>query len=114
MEAPASVTRRCGLTSRGIVGRQTRRRQALAEALADPRQGVGRAIQDTDRREPRRLLASAEDAHQRQPTLPSICSSINRLHSTAYSIGNVRVIGSMKPLTIMLMACCSERPRLIK
>jgi len=27
-----------------------------------------------------------------------------RLHSTAYSIGKVRVIGSMKPFTIMLMA----------
>ena len=49
-----------------------------------------------------------------QPTLPSIWSSINRLHSTAYSIGSVRVTGSMKPLTIMLIACCSERPRLIR
>ena len=49
-----------------------------------------------------------------QPTEPSICSSIKRLHSTAYSIGRVRVIGSMNPLTIMLIACCSESPRLIR
>ncbi len=35
-------------------------------------------------------------------------------HSTAYSIGSVRVTGSMKPLTIMPMACSSERPRLIR
>ncbi len=49
-----------------------------------------------------------------QPTLPSIWSSIKRLHSTAYSIGSVRVTGSINPLTIMLIACCSERPRLIK
>jgi len=28
-----------------------------------------------------------------QPTEPSICSSMSRLHSTAYSIGSVRVIG---------------------
>ena len=49
-----------------------------------------------------------------QPTEPSICSSMSRLHSTAYSIGSVRVTGSMKPLTIMLMACCSDRPRLIR
>ena len=49
-----------------------------------------------------------------QPTLPSICSSIRRLHSTAYSIGSVRVIGSMKPLTTMPIACSSERPRDIR
>ena len=49
-----------------------------------------------------------------QPTEPSICSSISRLHSTAYSIGSVRVIGSMKPLTTMPIACSSERPRLIR
>ena len=49
-----------------------------------------------------------------QPTDPSMLSSISRDHSTAYSMGSVRVTGSMKPLTIMLMACCSERPRLIR
>jgi len=48
------------------------------------------------------------------PTEPSICSSIRRLHSTAYSMGRVRVMGSMKPLTIMPMACSSERPRLMR
>ena len=49
-----------------------------------------------------------------QPTEPSIWSSIRRLHSTAYSIGRVLVIGSMKPLTIMPIACSSDNPRLIR
>jgi hypothetical protein len=49
-----------------------------------------------------------------QPTEPSIWSSMSRLHSTAYSIGRVRVIGSMKPFTTMLIAWLSERPRLIR
>ena len=49
-----------------------------------------------------------------QPTEPSICNSIRRLHSTAYSIGRVRVTGSMKPLTTMPIACSWERPRLIR
>ena len=49
-----------------------------------------------------------------QPTDPSICSSIRRLHSTAYSIGSVRVIGSMKPFTTMPIAWLSESPRLIR
>ena len=48
------------------------------------------------------------------PTDPSMFSSMSRDHSTAYSMGSVRVTGSMNPLTIMLMACCSERPRLIR
>ena len=58
--------------------------------------------------------ADLSQAVPAQPTEPSICSSISRLHSTAYSIGSVRVTGSMKPLTIMLIACCSERPRLMR
>lgn len=39
-----------------------------------------------------------------QPIEPSICSSISLDHSTAYSIGNVRVTGSINPFTIRLMA----------
>ena len=46
--------------------------------------------------------------------MPSIWSSISLLHSTAYSIGSVRVTGSMKPFTIIPMAWLSERPRLIR
>ena len=49
-----------------------------------------------------------------QPTEPSICSSISRLHSTAYSIGSVRVIGSMKPFTIIPIAWDSVSPRLMR
>ena len=39
---------------------------------------------------------------------------MRRLHSTAYSIGSVRVMGSMKPLTTMLIACSCDRPRLMR
>ena len=49
-----------------------------------------------------------------QPTLPSICSSMRRDHSTAYSIGSVRVTGSMKPLTTIDIDCSSVSPRLIR
>ena len=49
-----------------------------------------------------------------QPTAPSMLSSIRRDSSTAYSIGSVLVIGSMKPLTIIAVACCSVSPRLIR
>ena len=48
------------------------------------------------------------------PTLPSMLSSMSRDSSTAYSIGSVLVIGSMKPLTIIAVACCSVSPRLIR
>ena len=60
------------------------------------------------------MLLRGRDADGRQPTEPSIWSSMRRLHSTAYSIGSVRVTGSMKPFTTMPMACSSERPRLIR
>ncbi len=51
---------------------------------------------------------------RRQPTAPSISSSIRRVSSTAYSIGSVLVIGSMNPLTMSEAASVSERPRLIR
>ena len=77
------------------------------------------AQQPTRRRQRRRPAPARPKAEWRRqlspyPTEPSICSSIRRLHSTAYSIGRVRVTGSTKPLTIMPMACSSERPRLIR
>ena len=49
-----------------------------------------------------------------QPTDPSICNSIRRFISTAYSIGSSFTSGSMKPLTIMVDASVSDRPRLIR
>ncbi len=49
-----------------------------------------------------------------QPIEPSICSSISRLSSTAYSIGSSLVTGSMKPLTIIFEASSSSRPRLCR
>ena len=49
-----------------------------------------------------------------QPTAPSICSSIRRFSSRAYSIGSSRAIGSTKPRTIIAIASSSVRPRLIR
>ena len=49
-----------------------------------------------------------------QPTAPSICSSISRFSSSAYSIGNSRAIGSTKPRTIIAIASSSPIPRLIR
>jgi hypothetical protein len=46
------------------------------------------------------------------PTLPAISSWISRLSSTAYSSGSSLAIGSMKPLTIRLIASPAESPRL--
>ena len=51
---------------------------------------------------------------RRHPTEPSICSSIRRFSSTAYSIGSSRVIGSMNPFTIIAVASTSDSPRLIR
>ena len=59
---------------------------------------------------PRRV--DSERGGTAHPTAPSMLSSIRRDSSTAYSIGSVLVIGSMKPLTIIAVACCSVRPRL--
>ena len=42
---------------------------------------------------------------------PPCSARSSRLSSTAYSIGSVLVIGSMNPLTIIAVACCSVSPR---
>lgn len=49
-----------------------------------------------------------------QPTLPSICSSISRFISTAYSMGSSLISGSTNPVTIMEEASASDMPRLIR
>ena len=49
-----------------------------------------------------------------QPTAPSICSSMSRLSSRAYSIGSSLAIGSTKPRTIIAIASSSVSPRLIR
>ena len=54
-----------------------------------------------------RSVVEAED----QPTAPSICSSMRRLSSSAYSIGSSRAIGSTKPRTIIAIASVSSMPR---
>src|SRR5262249_51255879 len=46
------------------------------------------------------------------PTLPSICSSMSRFSSSAYSMGSSRAIGSTKPRTTMAIASSSVSPRL--
>ena len=49
-----------------------------------------------------------------QPTAPSICSSISRLSSSAYSIGSSLAIGSTKPRTIIAIASSCSMPRDIR
>ena len=49
-----------------------------------------------------------------QPTDPSICSSMRRLSSRAYSMGSSLAMGSTKPRTIVAMASFSSRPRLMR
>src|SRR5690606_3004939 len=49
-----------------------------------------------------------------QPTAPSICISIRRLSSRAYSMGSSRAMGSTKPRTIIAIASASSMPRLIR
>ena len=46
-----------------------------------------------------------------QPTAPSICSSMRRLSSRAYSMGSSRAMGSTNPRTIIAMASVSGMPR---
>ena len=82
------------------------------------------ATEALERGEPPSLLAAGrfrehidnrcfrqEEGH---PIEPSICSSISRLSSSAYSIGSSRAIGSTKPRTIIAIASSSVRPRLIR
>ena len=49
-----------------------------------------------------------------QPTEFSICSSMRRLSSRAYSMGSSRAIGSTKPRTIVAMASVSVSPRCMR
>ena len=49
-----------------------------------------------------------------QPTDPSICNSMSRFNSRAYSMGSSLAIGSTKPRTIVAIASFSSKPRLIK
>ena len=49
-----------------------------------------------------------------QPTAPSICSSMRRLSSRAYSMGSSRAMGSTNPRTIIAMASVSVMPRDIR
>ena len=53
-------------------------------------------------------------ARSAQPTAPSICSSMSRLSSRAYSIGSSFAIGSTKPRTIIAIASSSCMPRDIR
>ena len=53
-------------------------------------------------------------ARSSYPIEPSICSSIRRFISTAYSIGSCLMIGSMNPLTISFEASSSLMPCVIR
>ena len=60
------------------------------------------------------LLGVLVDQKRHQPTAPSICSSMRRLSSRAYSIGSSLAIGSTKPRTIIAIASSSSMPRDIR
>ena len=90
------------------------------DLLAGRRPGDGRESfrgGDAARHQPvvtAECLGSVRREARHYPTAPSMLSSIRRVSSTAYSIGRVFVIGSMKPFTIIAVACCSVSPRLIR
>ena len=57
------------------------------------------------------FLLSVSFRGRHQPTAPSICSSMSRLSSRAYSMGSSLAMGSTKPRTIMAIASSSSMPR---
>ena len=65
-------------------------------------------------REQLSLIAVRPSVGSGHPTAPSICSSISRLSSSAYSIGSSLAIGSTKPRTTIAIASSSVSPRLIR
>src|SRR6185369_5796352 len=76
--------------------------------------GEGREVADVERAD---LLGAGLGRDQNgcaHPTAPSICSSMSRLSSNAYSMGSSLAIGSMKPRTIIAIASSSVRPRDIR
>ena len=91
-----------GLGGRARTGE--RPRLSAAQPAAQPREPVPA--------DPR--AARGPGARTAQPTAPSICSSISRLSSSAYSIGSSLAIGSTKPRTIIAIASSSSMPRLIR
>ena len=105
----------------GVVRTARRALERVEVERADRRELPARLALELGQREARRLggggLAALREElrlgdlrRSHQPIEPSICSSIRRFISTAYSIGSSLTIGSMKPLTISLPASSSERP----
>ena len=99
-----------------LLRRDGERRELLERLLAQRRGEPGRFRQCGERMlvEGGGQRLGHVDLGGRQPTEPSIWSSIRRLSSTAYSMGSSRVMGSMNPFTIMAVASTSDRPRLIR
>ena len=121
----------------GVGGRDRARDDALGrldldvEVVAGQHRLVVQAAEALERGEPPDLLAPVRDgvvgqvegAHRvqvggdvqtHQPTAPSICSSMRRFSSRAYSIGSSLAIGSTKPRTIIAIASSSAMPRDIR
>ena len=112
---------------RDVVGRADERRVLVDAAQPLERReppdllaaGRHRVVVDVERSlwvqvgiDPRHLEGLCDCRHQ--PTAPSICSSISRLSSRAYSIGSSLAIGSTKPRTIIAIASSSAMPRDIR
>src|SRR4029079_11981833 len=83
--------------------------ERLETALAQPA-GLFQPSRDLFDRLAGKLLGGRFD----HPTEPSISSAISRFISTAYSIGSSFTIGSMNPLTIIVVASGVDRPRLCR
>ena len=62
----------------------------------------------------RQLRGEPGDVLDGHPTEPSICSSMRRFSSSAYSMGSSRAMGSTNPRTTIAIASSSVRPRLIR
>ena len=88
-------------TSNDVGARRARRLGSGADAVAVAPVGGG----------PRVVRRQGVRGGRHQPTAPSICSSMRRFSSRAYSMGSSRAMGSTNPRTIMAMASVSVMPR---
>ena len=112
-----------GLFADGDLGVAGGTRRAVVQAAQPPQRGeppdLVAAVRDLEGvdvkgSEQLPLIDSGVVGGDRHPTEPSICNSISRLSSSAYSMGSSLAIGSTKPRTTIAIASSSVSPRLIR
>src|SRR5215211_6687107 len=87
------------------------RRKELIRAARFRDQQLRTSLRSSNNQNPNAFGATAKSLGRNlYPTEPSISSSINRLSSTLYSIGNWRTRSLTNPFTLKLIACASLRP----